>query len=69
MQHQQEPEAVDERRAAEIVGLKPATLKKYRMRGGGPPYVRYGRRAVRYRVADLRAWRDAKVIAHTGAAT
>ncbi len=68
MHHPTEPETVDQRRAAEIVGLKPATLKKYRSRGGGPPYVRYGRRAVRYRVNDLRAWRDAKVVAHTGVA-
>ncbi|HWB74869.1 MAG TPA: helix-turn-helix domain-containing protein [Nannocystaceae bacterium] len=61
-----EPEVVDERGAAELVGLSPHTLKKLRQRGGGPRYCKLGRRVV-YRIADLRAWRDARLVAHTGA--
>jgi len=60
-----EPEVVDTRRAARILGLSPATLATLRSRGGGPPYCKLGR-AVRYRVADLRAWRDARLERHTG---
>lgn len=66
MQHPPEPEAVDERAAAPIVGLKPSTLKKLRVRGGGPPYRKLGH-AVRYVVTELRAWRDARTMTHTGA--
>lgn len=55
-----EPEVVNERGAAEIVGLSPATLNSLRVRGGGPPFIKLGR-VVRYRVADLRAFRDARL--------
>lgn len=60
-----ELEMVDTKVAARIVGLSPATLETKRSRGGGPPFVKYAK-AVRYRVADLRAWRDAKLRNHTG---
>lgn len=37
-----------------VLGLQPATLKKWRVLGIGPKYVRVGRRAVRYRLADVK---------------
>ena len=43
--------------AAAALGLSPATLRKYRVRGGGPAFVRLGSRVV-YRRADLEAWVD-----------
>ncbi len=64
----QPPEAVDTRGAAEILGISPATLSTLRCRGGGPPFVRYGR-AVRYVVADLRAWRSARAVRSTSEGT
>jgi hypothetical protein len=57
-------EALGERDAARIVGLSPATLSTLRCRGGGPPFLRLGR-AIRYRVSDLRAWRDARLVTST----
>lgn len=60
-----EPEVVDEEGASLIVGLAPTTLRSMRSRGGGPPYIKYGARKkarVVYRIADLRAWRDAQVV-------
>ena len=67
---QQPPEVVGVDEAAGIVGLAAATLNTLRSRGGGPPYAKLGRRVV-YRVADLRVWRDARLVANTaaGAAT
>lgn len=67
---QQTPEVVGVDEAAGIVGLAAATLNTLRCRGGGPPFVKLGRRVV-YRVADLRAWRDARLVTNTagGAAT
>lgn len=59
-----EPEVMDVRRASHVVGLSPATLNTLRSRGGGPPYVKMGRRVV-YRVKDLRAWRDARLRSST----
>jgi predicted DNA-binding transcriptional regulator AlpA len=41
--------------AAEYLGLSPATLETLRTRGGGPPFVKLGRRVV-YRREDLDAW-------------
>jgi excisionase family DNA binding protein len=38
--------------AAEYLALKKSTLECWRSRGGGPPFVKYGR-AVRYRKEDL----------------
>ena len=58
------PEVVDVRSASRIVGLAPATLTTLRTRGGGPPFVKLGRR-VFYRVQDLRAWRDARLRSST----
>ena len=42
--------------AAKLLGLKPITLATWRMRKSGPPYVRVGRRAVRYLESDLLAF-------------
>lgn len=44
--------------AAEL-GLAPITLRKLRMRGDGPPFVKVGR-SVRYRADDVRAWLSAR---------
>ena len=41
--------------AADYLGLSPATLETLRSRGGGPPFVKLGRRVV-YRREDLDAW-------------
>jgi len=54
--------------AATYTGLAAATLEGLRCRGGGPRFVRYGRKAVRYRVADLDAWIDERTVASTSEA-
>jgi hypothetical protein len=41
--------------AAGYLGLSPRTLEKLRIRGGGPTYVKFGRRVV-YAVEDLDRW-------------
>lgn len=43
--------------AAEYVGSKKKTLEKLRVVGGGPAYIKHGRRVV-YQVSDLDAWID-----------
>ena len=46
---------VDERGAATLLGIAPATLRNIRSQGRGPTYCRVGRRVV-YRVRDVDAY-------------
>jgi excisionase family DNA binding protein len=43
--------------AAAFLKLKPNTLEKMRVYGGGPIYRKHGRH-VRYHIDDLNAWSD-----------
>ena len=45
--------------AAQILGLKPRTLIKWRQTGEGPQVIRLSLRAVRYRRRDLLRWIEA----------
>lgn len=50
------PAQIDERRAAEVLGVKVSTLTNWRTTGRyNLPYIKVGR-LVRYRVADIAAW-------------
>ena len=42
--------------AAEFLRVQSSTLARWRWAGTGPAYVRAGRRAIRYRSADLQAF-------------
>ena len=44
------------------------TLERWRRVGGGPPFVKIGRK-VAYRLGDLRAWVAQQRREHTGAST
>ena len=46
--------------AATYLGLSPKTLETLRTRGGGPPFLKLGRRVV-YRKTDLDTWLAARV--------
>lgn len=47
---------LNERQAAEHLGLSVHFLRSRRYRGGGPPFVKVSSRAIRYRPEDLDAW-------------
>ncbi len=49
---------VDDREAARVLGVKQATLQRWRWAGRGPRFIKIGR-AVRYALEDLAAFRDA----------
>ena len=49
---------LDTKQAAPYIGVSTAQLEKWRHLGGGPDYIRYGRRCIRYRLADLDAFRN-----------
>jgi excisionase family DNA binding protein len=48
---------VDPTAAAAQLGVKPGTLAKWRVSGGGPPFLKIGSR-VRYSRAELEQWLD-----------
>jgi hypothetical protein len=50
--------------AAEFIGLAVATLAKMRCIGGGPPFIKLGRKVL-YRRADVAAWRNARRVGNT----
>ena len=52
LKHDKFPDFIATKRAAEILGRSPATLKRWRYEGVGPAYVEMERR-VRYDVAVL----------------
>lgn len=57
-------EALDTHQAAARMGLASSTLRKLRVTGEGPVYLKLGR-AVRYRAQDLDAWLNARTVRST----
>lgn len=53
---------VSERDAARYLARSRSFLRIARMHGRGPAYVRLGSRAIGYRLADLDAWLEARVV-------
>lgn len=43
---------------AKILGVSKATLERNRWQGIGIPFVKFGRRTVRYRDVDVKTWLD-----------
>ncbi len=50
--------------AAQYLGLKAATLNKWRVYGEGPPFIKVGR-LVRYRRTDLDAYLSRRLVQST----
>lgn len=57
--------ALNTHQAAEYTGLASATLETLRCRGNGPVFIRYSRRAIRYRIVDLDRWMNERIVANT----
>lgn len=58
---------ITENEAAAFVGYTVRALQKWRVRGGGPKFVKISARSVRYRRRDLMAWAEAHLRANTSA--
>lgn len=46
------------KQASSYLSISKAQLEKWRHLGGGPAFMRYGRRCVRYKLEDLNAFRN-----------
>ena len=62
------PNALNTAQASAYTGLAQKTLETLRVRGGGPRFVRYGRKAVRYLKADLDAFIAERTVGSTSEA-
>jgi excisionase family DNA binding protein len=51
--------------AADYLGRKPVTLQGWRMKGGGPAYIKSGHRTIQYRKEDLDAWIEQRTFGST----
>ena len=51
-----EPQNLTTSELAKRLRLKPQTVRLWRMRGYGPPYVRVSSRCIIYRAEDVDAW-------------
>jgi predicted DNA-binding transcriptional regulator AlpA len=56
MGYEKETALLDEGAAAVFLSLSARTLQRYRATGGGPRYLRTGKRRLAYARADLIAW-------------
>lgn len=47
--------------AAAFLGFSPRALQNWRVRGGGPCFVKVSTRSIRYRRRDLMNWADERI--------
>ena len=50
-----------EKQAASILCYSQRALQNWRLRGGGPQYVKVSARSIRYRRRDLRTWTNERL--------
>jgi predicted DNA-binding transcriptional regulator AlpA len=60
---------LNEIEAAKALGFSVRALQNWRVRGGGPVFVKISRRSVRYRRRDLLTWIEAHCCANTAQAS
>lgn len=49
---------IDEKQVAEYLGISPKTLQGYRVKGGGPEFMKIGHKSVRYKFSDIQQWAE-----------
>ena len=59
---------INEREAAQYLSYTVRALQNWRVRGGGPIYVKVSARSIRYRRRDLNEWAESRLVANTSEA-
>lgn len=54
------PEYLTEPEAASLLDVSPRTMQRWRYKGLGPDFIRWGERKVRYTRAALQAWAESR---------
>jgi len=57
-----DPYLLDTKQAGKFLSISDKTLRTWRCQGRGPAFVAISPRSVRYRVEDLKAWADARLV-------
>lgn len=53
-------ESFSEVEAAQAIGLRPLTLRNYRLNGTGPRFTKVSAKNIRYKPADLTDWLESR---------
>lgn len=56
---------INEHKAAEFLGYTIRALQNWRVRGGGPKFVKVSGRSIRYRRRDLIQWAEGLLVSST----
>lgn len=56
---------IDEHKAADFLGYTIRALQNWRVRGGGPKFVKVSGRSIRYRRRDLIQWAEGLLVSST----
>ena len=56
---------INEYEAADFLGYSVRALQNWRVRGGGPKFIKVSARSIRYRRRDLNAWIEERLRSHT----
>ena len=56
---------INEKEAAKFIGYSDRALQNWRMRGGGPKFVKVSARSIRYRRRDLIIWAEGLLVSST----
>ena len=59
---------INENEAAIFVGYTIRALQNWRVRGGGPRFIKVSARSIRYRRRDLIEWAESHLVANTSEA-
>ena len=57
-----------QKQVSKILGVQTRTLESWRIRGGGPKFVRISARCIRYKIAEIREWIDKRTKSSTSEA-
>lgn len=67
MSQQSQTPLMNQGQAASYLGLSARTLENWRLKGGGPAFVRMSQRCVRYRREALDLWLMSREVTSTSA--
>lgn len=67
MSQQSQTSLMNQGEAATYLGLSARTLENWRLKGGGPAFVRMSHRCVRYRLEALNLWLQSREVTSTSA--
>ena len=56
---------INESEAADFVGYSVRSLQGWRVKGGGPQFIKVSARSIRYRRRDLIAWSESRIVSST----